>query len=164
VADVAAGPSPGEDAVTRRAPVDGPEQALAAQVLPSLVRGPWRRLHRAVAALGPDPEDDALHQIRIHAKRCRYAAEAAAPVIGKAASNLAAGVAELQGVLGDFHDAIVAEAWLRQGASRGSAGAALVAGELITFQRQEAATCRAAWTAAWKDASAKKLRAWLDAC
>ena len=142
---------------------DGPEQAAAAEVLPSLVQGPWRRLRRAVAALGPEPEDDALHQIRIHAKRCRYAAEAAAPVIGKPASSLAAAVADLQGVLGDFHDAIVAEGWLRQGVLRGSAGAALVAGELITFQRQEAAACRAAWMAAWEAASAKKLRAWLDA-
>jgi len=155
--------APGGDAPARPAPVDGPEDAPAAQVLPALVRGPWRRLHRAVAALGPEPEDDALHQIRIHAKRCRYAAEAAAPVIGKPASNLAAAVAELQGVLGDFHDAIVAEGWLRQIASRSSAGAALVAGELITFQRQEAAECRAAWMAEWKAASAKKLRAWLDA-
>ncbi len=38
-------------------------------------------------------------------------------MIGKPASNLAAAVAELQGVLGDFHDAIVAEGWLRRGVS-----------------------------------------------
>ena len=62
---------------------------------------------RAVAALGPDPADEALHEVRIRAKRLRYACEAVAEVVGRPAADLARAAADLQGVLGDFHDAIV---------------------------------------------------------
>ena len=143
-------------------PREAPEDQPAAAALPGLVRRPWRHLQRAVADLGADPADAALHEVRIRAKRCRYAAEAAAPAVGKPATRFAVAVAELQGVLGDFHDAIVAEDWLRQAAARGSAAQALVAGQLIAVERADAAVGRIAWKPAWKEASAKKLRAWLD--
>ncbi|HSS10934.1 MAG TPA: CHAD domain-containing protein, partial [Acidimicrobiales bacterium] len=133
----------------------------ARDVLPGLVRRPWKHLQRAVDALGDEPPDPALHEVRIRAKRIRYAAEAAAGVIGKPARRLAAAVAGLQGVLGDLQDAVVAEGWLRHAAASASPGPALVAGELVTMQRQQQRECRAAWPAAWKAASAKPLRAWL---
>ncbi len=144
------------------APPD-PRTTRAATFLPQLVRRPWRHLKRAVDALGPAPSDEALHEVRIRAKRCRYAAEAAAPLAGKPATRFADEVAELQGVLGDFHDAIVAEAWLRSAARDAPAEQVLAAGELIALERRAAAEGRSAWKAAWKTASAKKLRAWLDA-
>jgi CHAD domain-containing protein len=131
-------------------------------VLPRLVRKPWRKLRNAVDSLGVDPPDEALHQVRIRAKRARYAAEAAAPVIGRPAKRFAEAVAEVQGVLGDMHDAVVAEDWLRQVGSTSSAAQALVAGELITRQRDEQAACRKAWIKPWKSASKKKLRSWLS--
>ncbi len=87
--------------------------APAAEVVPGLVAGPWRKLRKAVDALPPNPPDADLHQIRILAKRTRYAAEAAAPLVGKKAKAFAVAVAELQEVLGDHQDAVVAEAWLR---------------------------------------------------
>jgi CHAD domain-containing protein len=133
----------------------------AGDVLPGLVRRPWRHLAKSIADLGPSPEDDTLHQVRIRAKRCRYAAEAVAPVVGKPAARLAEAVAEVQRVLGDFHDAIVAEAWLRQAAARGSTARAVAAGQLIAAEREEAARGRRGWKAPWKAASAKKLRAWM---
>jgi CHAD domain-containing protein len=118
-------------------------------------------LYRAVEALGDDPADHALHEVRIRAKRVRYAAEAAAAVIGKPARKLAAACAELQGVLGDMQDAVVAEAWLRHEATSMSPGQALIAGELVAMQRQDKAACRATWSKAWKAASARQLRSWL---
>ena len=133
----------------------------AREILPDLVRRPWKRLQRAVAGLGEDPPDPALHEVRIRAKRIRYAAEAAAGVIGKPARRLAGAVAELQGVLGDMQDAVVAESWLRQAATSMSAAQALTAGELVTLQRQQQQDCRSGWPAAWKAASAKRLRSWL---
>jgi CHAD domain-containing protein len=136
-------------------------QRPAAEVLPGLVRTPWRHLRRAVAALGDDPPDDALHEVRIRAKRLRYAGEAAAPVIGKPAKQLAAAVAEVQGVLGDMQDAVVAEEWLRKTAMSGPPSQAVVAGILIARQRQQQEACRKAWIKPWKKASAKKRRAWL---
>ena len=151
-----AGRKPAPDA-DRGRDIDRP----AIDVLPALVKKPWSHLQRAVAELGDTPADDQLHEVRIRAKRCRYAAEAVAPVVGKPAVALAAAVADLQGLLGDFHDAIVAEEWLRGAAGHGSPTQALVAGQLITVQRLEAQVGRDSWPALWKAASAKKLRAWL---
>src|SRR4029077_9719881 len=118
-------------------PLPSPDDP-ARDVLPALVRRPWRQLRRAVAELGEQPEDAALHQVRIRAKRGRYAAEAAIPVFGKAAERFADAVADLQGVLGDLNDAVVAEAWLREAAARAPAAQVLVVGELIARQRQKA--------------------------
>jgi CHAD domain-containing protein len=133
----------------------------AGEILPQLIRRPWKHLRRAVEELGDDPPDHALHEVRIRAKRARYAAGAASPVIGKPARKLAAACAEVQGVLGDMQDAVVAEAWLRHEATSMSPGHALTAGELVALQRQDKAACRAAWSEAWKAASRKQLVSWL---
>src|SRR5581483_4295957 len=68
--------------------------APAKEAAPELVRRPWSHLEKAVDALADDHSDDALHQVRIRAKRCRYAAEAVAPVVGKPATRLAQAVAQ----------------------------------------------------------------------
>jgi CHAD domain-containing protein len=132
----------------------------ARPLLPSLVARPWSRLKRAVAAVD-DASSESLHRVRIQAKRCRYAAEAVAPIVGKPARTFARAVAEVQTVLGDHQDAVVAEAWLRQRSVQLPSAQAMVAGQLVAAQRAEAAACRAAWPRAWKQASKKKLRSWL---
>ncbi len=173
----AAGPNPadtdharadagGADAAGREGPAPAaattaPGDRLARHVLPRLCRGPWRHLRQAVERLGEDPPDAALHQVRIRAKRIRYAAEAAEPVMGKPARQLAAAAADLQGVLGDTNDAVVAEAWLRRNAQRSSASQALVAGELITLERERRQRGRETWAKAWKAVDRPGLRAWL---
>jgi CHAD domain-containing protein len=129
--------------------------------LPAIVEGPWRHLAKAVDGLPDDPEDEALHEIRIRAKRTRYAAEAAAPVIGRRAAKFAKAVARLQTVLGDLQDAVVAEAWLRTVAAGASGSEALVAGQLVSVQRQAMAAARHDWLDPWDDLSSKKLRSWL---
>ncbi|MGI8807393.1 MAG: CHAD domain-containing protein [Acidimicrobiales bacterium] len=139
-------------------------QEPAKKVVPELVAGPWRTLRKAVKALPADPPDADLHRIRILAKRARYAAEAAAPTVGKKATAFAAALADLQGVLGDHQDAVVAEAWLRaavQSADDPDSGVSLVAGELIALQRTEAEAGRRQWRKAWDKAAEKKLRSWL---
>ncbi len=71
-----------------RNPSLAPESAdPARQAVTALARKDWRRLKKAVNALGKRPADAALHHVRIMAKRARYAAEAAAPVVGKDASE-----------------------------------------------------------------------------
>jgi CHAD domain-containing protein len=133
----------------------------AAEVMPPLVAKPWRRLRKTVRAAGDDPTDDELHQIRIRAKRARYAAEAVEPVIGKPAERFADAAADLQDVLGDHHDAVVAEAWLRQAAARATRDdEALAAGLLVAAERADAAATRAAWRKAWRALDKKKLRSW----
>jgi CHAD domain-containing protein len=134
----------------------------AAEVMPPLVRKPWRRLRKAVRQAGDDPADDQLHQIRIRAKRARYAAEAVEPVIGTPAKGFADAVADLQSVLGDHQDAVVGEAWLREAAAASRRDVALVAGLLIAAERSSAADTRDRWRKVWKAANRKRLRAWLS--
>ena len=146
-------------AATETVPVIAGDDKPAHDALPELVRKPWNHLKQAVESLDADPPDDALHQVRIRAKRARYAAEAAAPLVGKPARAFAKAVADLQTVLGDHQDAVVAEEWLRREGAR-SASVALGAGQLIARQQAEAAATRERWPSMWTRASAKKLRAW----
>ena len=98
--------------------------------------------------------------VRIRAKRCRYAAEAVAPVCGRQAYRFAAAIAAVQDILGDHQDTVVAEAWLRANGAALSP-ACVAAGELIAAQRRERTRLRSKWPKAWKRASAKKLRRWI---
>jgi CHAD domain-containing protein len=133
----------------------------AAEVLPALVAKPLKRLRRQVRGLPAEPSDAELHQVRIRAKRARYALEAVEPVFGAKAGKLAEAISGLQDVLGEQHDGVVAEDWLRQTAATSTANAAVVAGELIALERLAAASARERWPAAWRAASRKRLRAWL---
>jgi CHAD domain-containing protein len=132
----------------------------AAQVAVELARRPWRRLRKAVQALPESPEPDQLHRIRILAKRTRYAAEAVAPVVGKRAERFAAAAAELQGVLGEYHDAITAETWLRSAAGTGRR--AFVAGELAARVRARGEWMRSRWLSTWDSLNRKRLREWFN--
>ncbi|MGH8976347.1 MAG: CHAD domain-containing protein, partial [Acidimicrobiia bacterium] len=135
----------------------------AADALPALARRPWKRLRQAVRALPDVPADEDLHAVRILAKHTRYAAEAAAPVMGRRARAFAGAVADVQTVLGDHQDACVTEDWLRAAAgSIADPGEAVLVGQLIGLQRAEAHDRRAAWPKAWKRAADPKLRDWVD--
>jgi CHAD domain-containing protein len=134
--------------------------APARKVLPDLCAGPWKKLRTMAERLlaSPSATDDELHQLRIRAKRCRYAAEAAAPVIGRPAAAFARAVAALQGVLGELHDAVVLSDWLRRHAT---AADAFVAGELVCQERFVAARAREQWPSVWKQISRKQLTSWM---
>jgi CHAD domain-containing protein len=129
--------------------------------LPRVVRKPWRGLRRAVDDLPDVPSDDALHQVRIRAKRCRYAAEAAEAVFGKPARKFAEGAERIQDLLGEHQDAVVAGAWLAKAAPECAPTVAYAVGMLAQVERQTAWACRDAFPDAWRAASRRKLRAWL---
>ena len=97
------------DGLLARPPLTPLAERGAGKVLAKPVRRAGRRLLRALAAV-PDAEDRdaALHEARKAAKRARYAAEAAEPALGAAASRQAAAAKDLQQVLGDHHDSVVA--------------------------------------------------------
>jgi CHAD domain-containing protein len=140
----------------------GPRQP-GADALPALVRRPWRRLDKAVKELPEVPADEQLHAVRILAKHTRYAAEAAAGVMGKQATVFAKQMAAVQTVLGDHQDACVTEGWLRQtGMKTRSMKEAMLIGQLIGLQRAEAHAKRAAWPDVWARASDRALRGWLS--
>jgi CHAD domain-containing protein len=132
------------------------------ETLRDLVRTPWKHLRNAVDDLADPAPDAALHQVRIRAKRARYAAEVVGPAFGKRARAFAKAVTEVQDVLGEHQDSVVAAAWLRTNAlTLGDPRAVYVAGELGAMERAAAEASRAAWPKTWKKASAKRLRDWL---
>jgi CHAD domain-containing protein len=138
---------------------DGPRYAtLLAQLerLPGLKEGAslervaaddYRRLRRAARRLDAKATDEELHRLRIRAKRARYAAEA----VG-AKKEFVDRAKDLQDVLGEHQDAVVAEERIRDllARVRGTGRTALAAGRLIERQRLRRANARRAWPKAWK--------------
>jgi CHAD domain-containing protein len=147
----------------------------SARALPALVAKRWRALDRRVRKVrktgkagkvhkaGGGPSDEELHKIRIRAKHLRYAAEAAAPVVGKPARRTATAAAGLQTALGELHDAIAAEEWLRDAVSRpGIAPAeAFAAGVHCASEESREPCLRRHWRRAWKQLNRKQNRRWL---
>jgi CHAD domain-containing protein len=106
----------------------------AAAGLRPLAGAELRKLTKAAGKLGLDPPDDELHALRIHAKRARYAAELLA--VGDRSKPLArylGALKELQDVIGEHQDAVVAEARIRRVAR---AKTAVAAGRLIERERE----------------------------
>jgi CHAD domain-containing protein len=133
----------------------------AREVLPALVEAPWKKLRRRVRKAGAHPSDHELHRIRIAAKQLRYASEAASPVMGDAAVRTAARAEALQTVLGDHHDAVAAEEWLRRAAVDGSGMAGFAAGLRAAHERELQRTLRKEWGEVWSSLSSKKGTRWL---
>jgi CHAD domain-containing protein len=133
----------------------------ATDALPDAVRPTWRRLRKAVGNLGAVPSDASLHEVRIRAKRCRYAAELAEPVIGKPAREFATAVTRVQDVLGEHQDAVIADAWLAKTAPECSPPEAYALGMLAEIERNLSVRARAALTSTWDTARDPHLRRWL---
>jgi CHAD domain-containing protein len=147
-------------AAARAVPVsdDGADFELE---LGDLVAKPWKKLRDEVHGLEDDPPDEHLHEVRIRAKRARYAGEAVAPAVGKAAKHFAAAVEQVQEILGEHQDAVVAGQWLRDHVPAADGGAAYVAGRLVELEAAAADASRAEWPAAWKTAKKPALRRWM---
>jgi CHAD domain-containing protein len=111
---------------------------------------PFRKLRKAVAAAGPDPVDEVLHDLRIRGKKLRYAAELAAPAGGKPVRRLVKATKRLQDVLGEHQDACVAEQRVRALVAE-DAQEAFIAGRLVERERVRQAVCRGEWFEAYEE-------------
>ena len=118
--------------------------------LTEIAEAAFRRLRKAVKALPAKPTDDELHAVRIETKRARYAAELAAPALGKAGAKLLDRAKEVQDVIGEHQDAVVAEARIRDLAARGGGRTGLAAGRLVERQRARKRAARHAFPDAWR--------------
>jgi CHAD domain-containing protein len=135
-----------------RKPITLPDKDVPVEgIVAELLDGPWRHLRGAVKEIGRHPGDAELHTVRIRAKRMRYAADALAPILGKPARRFADAAAELQGILGEHNDAVVAASWLGMwAAGRRSGDAVFAAGMLAGIERSAANEARGRWRKAWK--------------
>jgi CHAD domain-containing protein len=135
------------DADTRASPA-----ARSNRTLRDLAAREFRRLRKAMRALGADPPDDELHAARIAVKRARYAAELAERSTGRGATAFIREAKVLQDVLGDHQDAAVAEARIRAlVGARAPAVQAIAAGRVIERQHERRRAARAAYPKAWRD-------------
>jgi CHAD domain-containing protein len=131
------------------------------KALKKVVRKRWKKIRRAVDDLGKNPPDEALHAVRVLAKKARYAAEASAPALGKPARRFARAMADVQDILGEHHDAVVAVGWLGKTAHECSPAEAYAIGMLAQLERESAMAARAAFATAWRRADSKRVRGWL---
>lgn len=101
--DAAAAERAREEALAVAARVRNGNGTAAAEALRTVAR---RRAKPVLGRLGDfDPGDaNAAHDLRLAAKRLRYALEAAAPGLGTAAKRGATAARDLQDVLGELHD------------------------------------------------------------
>ena len=116
----------------------------SAATLSSLAQRELKKLRRDVRALDPEPTAEALHALRKRGKRARYAHELA----GKKAVVKRA--KELQDVLGEHHDSVVAEERLRALSHDAPADQALAAGLLIEQERAKRRDAREGWRKVWR--------------
>jgi CHAD domain-containing protein len=98
-----------------------------------LARKELERLRTAYDKLEPDASDDDIHEVRIRAKHARYAAELAATTAGARFEDLANALAQVQDIIGDHHDAVVAEHRVRELATDESR---LAAGRIVEHERR----------------------------
>jgi CHAD domain-containing protein len=139
----------------------------AADVLPAAARRPYRqvrrRMRRARHARAGQPTDEALHEARKAAKRARYAGEAMAPAVGKKASRFARQMKQVQSVLGDHQDAVIARQVERElGISAHLAGEnAFSYGLLYGQDACDADGLQAQAWPTWKRASRPRYPSWL---
>jgi CHAD domain-containing protein len=119
------------------------------------------RLHDAVDAAEEAEDDDAdqdtidaaLHEVRKKAKRLRYAAEAARPVLGKRAKRLARAAEQIQETLGELQDSVVSREHLLGLAAQAheEGDSAFSFGRLHALEEQRAAEARTRFALDWAD-------------
>jgi CHAD domain-containing protein len=118
------------------AAADTPRVVDASASLKEIAARQFKKLRRAMRDLPSTPTDQAIHRIRIKAKRARYAAELAEVTVGKPATRFIERSKDFQDLVGRHQDAIVIEERLRKrlGQTHGTI-AAFTLGRLVERQR-----------------------------
>jgi len=134
--------------------VTAPRWTTAAQqscdeALPPLARKAFRRLARDVKGLDAHSSGADWHEVRIAAKRARYAAEAIAPVFGDHVTEFAQGLSTITDILGTHQDADVARQVLRDMSVGAGAEQAFALGRVDERQVNDQAMERQAFAEAW---------------
>ena len=126
-------------------------------------RATRRRMRRAVASPPGQDRDVAFHQARKAAKRARYAAEAVTSVAGADASRFAEQMKQVQTVLGEHQDTVIARQLQRRlGLAADLAGEnAFSYGMFYERDACEARLLQDLAATIWRKASRSRYRHWL---
>jgi CHAD domain-containing protein len=134
----------------------------AREAVPRLLDRDAKRLRRAVrridSAVDEHGRDLALHEVRKKAKRLRYAAESAVPVLGKRATTLSGRAKEVQDTLGLHQDSVFARQWLREYGVRAHLAGdnAFSYGRLHALEQWRGDAAEAEFTASWRRLPSKR--------
>ncbi|AKH82436.1 metal-binding protein [Streptomyces sp. CNQ-509] len=106
------------DAILTDPPLRTAAERPAEPVLRKAVDRQYRRFAGSLQEtfdLAPGPDrDTAIHETRKAAKRTRYAAEVARPALGREAKTVTSLMREVQELLGDYQDGVLARSALRE--------------------------------------------------
>ena len=147
-------------------PLSAEADQPADRVLPATARRAYRRTRRRIRRAGHTPpgggQETAYHEARKAAKRARYAGEAISPALGHDARRFTKQMKEIQSVLGDHQDAVVARGVDRElGIGAHLAGEnAFTFGLLYEREDQRAARLRAEARRTWKRAPQPRFGRW----
>lgn len=137
-------------------PLTGAAAEPAVIVLPRLARRAWKRLDRQAAHAISTGADADLHETRKSAKKARYTSEAVVPALGSRAARLATTAKDLQTVLGEHQDSVVARELLRRLALDETQ--AFTYGLLYAAELRRGADSAASFAEQWPDAAADARR------
>ncbi len=128
------------------------QRELLGEAAPALLRPLARDVLRAGRRLGDDSPPEALHRLRVRAKRLRYALETLRGLEGKRLPKLLRRLERLQERLGDLQDATSATRWLRSWADTAVAPAPtlLAAGALLHVLGRRARKLRRGFPRVWR--------------
>jgi CHAD domain-containing protein len=138
-------------------------------LLPRLASKPWRALAfgregaSGAGELRSHATDHEWHEVRIRAKRARYAVDAVVPVLPDEARALAKAIGKVQNLLGDHQDAAVAaDTWLSIARTDPDDHLlAVTAGRLAERERTTIRGLRHHFPDVWAHAGDPKLSRWL---
>lgn len=110
-----------------------------------------------------DSRDIWLHEVRKAAKRVRYAAEVAAPALGRPAAALVAAATALQEILGDHQDSVLIRETLRGIGVRMFLDGenSFTIGRLHALQQTRGVAAAGAFLQLWSGGVAEQVRGWL---
>lgn len=139
----------------------------ARAALPPLVRRAWNKVRKKARELDALSGDDEYHRVRVLAKRARYGADAVAPALGRKraarARKFAKKAADLQDVLGELQDSVVAGETIHE-VARGhpeAGGFNLAAGRLIERELRERVGNRERFPFVWDRLDRKGHTSWM---
>ena len=128
-------------------------QAITAKVARDLIRSTARKLRKRADALNETSSADAFHEVRIRAKRLRYALDAFGSLYGDAAREYLDALARLQNVLGEFHDSAVRTEMFGDIVTHGRrvpAATSFLVGRLVERDQRKFEKCRRRFAKAYR--------------
>ena len=141
-------------------------QAMTAKVARDLIRSTARKLRKRAEALDETSSAKAFHEVRIRAKRLRYALDAFGSLYGDAAGEYVDALARLQHVLGEFNDSAVRTEMFAELVTQGRrvpAATSFLVGRLVERDQRNFEKSRRRFAKAYRRITRRRWRALSEA-